>query len=144
MDEKRVIELASKGLTVQEIAAFENVSHDTITRRFAPAVERGRFLCDGQIRAKQVELAMKGNPIMLIWLGKNRLSQADKQEIDVHRQTTVRMVVGIEQNDLNSLTNGYFEQNPRDNPRELVENTPIEVCSAPQKDESPVTESLNP
>ena len=80
VDEKRVIELASKGLTVQEIAAFENVSHDTITRRFASALEKGRLLCNASLRRKQVELALEGNATMLIWLGKQRLGQSDKTE----------------------------------------------------------------
>lgn len=80
VDEKRVIELASKGLTVQEIGAFENVSHDTITRRFASALEKGRLLCNGGLRRKQVQLAMRGDTKLLIWLGKQRLGQSDKTE----------------------------------------------------------------
>ena len=80
VDEKRVIELASKGLTVEEIGAFENVSHDTIQRHYAGALEKGRQLCNASIRSKQVELALNGNPTMLIWLGKQRLGQSDKVE----------------------------------------------------------------
>ncbi len=77
VDATKVIELASKGLTVKEIGAFCDVSHDTITRRFALQLEKGRQLCDASLRKKQVEVAMSGNPTMLIWLGKNRLDQTD-------------------------------------------------------------------
>lgn len=33
------------------------------------------------LRRKQVEEALKGNPTMLVWLGKQMLGQVDKQEI---------------------------------------------------------------
>lgn len=109
VDEKRVIELASKGLTVNEIAAHENVSHDTITRNYALSLERGRQLCNASLRKKQFEVAMKGNPVMLIWLGKNALQQTDKQEIDVRKQTSVQMVIGIEPAKIKALIEGYSQ-----------------------------------
>lgn len=34
------------------------------------------------VMQKQYDLAMSGNPVMLIWLGKQLLEQKDKQEID--------------------------------------------------------------
>lgn len=83
VDPLRVIELASKGLSIDEIGAFCDVSHDTITRRFADALEKGRQLCNASLRRKQVEMALEGNATMLVWLGKNRLDQTDvtRQEI---------------------------------------------------------------
>lgn len=35
---------------------------------------------DDQLRVKQYQLAMAGNTAMLIWLGKQRLNQAEKQQ----------------------------------------------------------------
>ena len=35
----------------------------------------------GSLRAKQFELAMLGNPTMLIWLGKQELGQTDRQQL---------------------------------------------------------------
>lgn len=119
IDEKRVIELASKGYLLKEIAALENVSHDTLARRCAKTCEIGKDLLRGQLRAKQVEVAMGGieytnskgqtaqtapNPLMLIWLGKQLLDQADKREdtLDVRRSTTIRMV-GIAPEELEAL-----------------------------------------
>jgi hypothetical protein len=96
INEKRVIELASKGLTVKEIAAFENVSHDTITRRFASALERGRLLCNGSIRSKQVQVAMKGNTTMLVWLGKQLCGQRDKTETEHKGAIPVQFVTNTD------------------------------------------------
>lgn len=81
VDEKRVIELASKGMTIKEIAALEDVSYWTLHRRFAKACEKGAELCNGMLRAKQFERAMAGSDTMLIWLGKQRLGQKDKTEV---------------------------------------------------------------
>ena len=80
-DEKAILELASKGRTLTEIAAYCGVSDDTISRRFAEAVKRGKSLMRGSLRAKQFELAMRGNPTMLAWLGKQELGQTDKQQL---------------------------------------------------------------
>jgi AraC-like DNA-binding protein len=84
VDAKRVIELAAKGHTMEEIAALEDCSERTLRRRFGRECEKGRKLCDAQIRRKQVEKALAGNgdTTMLIWLGKQRLGQKDKHEIE--------------------------------------------------------------
>ena len=81
VDEKAILELASKGRTLTEIAAYCGVSDDTISRRFAEVIKRGKSLMRGSLRAKQFELAMRGNPTMLVWLGKQELGQTDKQQL---------------------------------------------------------------
>lgn len=81
IDRKRVIELASKGYALKEIAALEDVSYDTLKRRCADACEKGIQLCNGSLRQKQVERALAGSDTMLIWLGKQRLDQHDRQEL---------------------------------------------------------------
>jgi len=84
VDEKAILELASKGRTLTEIAAYCGVSDDTISRRFAEVIKRGKSLMRGSLRAKQFELAMRGNPTMLIWLGKQELGQTDRQQVSGH------------------------------------------------------------
>ena len=42
------------------------------------------------LRRKQYDLASSGNATMLIWLGKQWLSQADKQEIESNNTHTVK------------------------------------------------------
>lgn len=72
--------LAAAGLTQVECAAALKCSVDTIQRHYLDAYNLGKAnLCSG-LRKKQVEIAMKGNITMLIWLGKNLLGQSDKLE----------------------------------------------------------------
>ena len=66
-----------------------NCSEDTLERyckqrfglRFAELQEQKRQNFRKNILGKQYELAMKGDRVMLIWLGKQYLGQKDKQEI---------------------------------------------------------------
>jgi len=80
VDPLKIIELSSKSLTVQEIAATLDVSVDTLTRRFAEQLAKGRELCNASLRRKQFQRAMDGSDKMLIHLGKNRLGQKDAVE----------------------------------------------------------------
>ena len=82
VDEDAILELASKGRILSEIASYCGVSVDTITRNYAELVKRGRSIMEGSLRNKQYEIAMTGNPTMLIWLGKQYLEQSDKSEIN--------------------------------------------------------------
>lgn len=61
-----------------EIAAFCEVSVDTLERRFADAVKKGHELRNQALRTKQFQKAMAGSDKMLIWLGKQHLGQSDK------------------------------------------------------------------
>ncbi len=81
VDAKRVIELASNGRTLREIAALENVSEDTIYRHCADAYHKGVELRNGRLRSKQFSRAMAGSDKMLIWLGKQLLGQTEKEEL---------------------------------------------------------------
>jgi hypothetical protein len=76
--------LAEHGWTIDEIAAFFNVSQqaiDDMLRRdptFRAIMDRGKALGRGKLRSYQFQAASKGNPIMLIWLGKQMLGQRDE------------------------------------------------------------------
>lgn len=78
VDLKQLETLASIGLSTQEMAAVLDCSKDTLERRFMKAIEKGRQKYKASLKRKQYELAMKGNPTMLIWLGKQALGQTDK------------------------------------------------------------------
>ena len=83
--------------TLAELAAHLGVSEDTIER--AVKRERGMSFADYfaqkrkagfvSLRRKQWELAMAGNPTMLIFLGKQWLGQSDKQEVAVSPVTVI-------------------------------------------------------
>jgi hypothetical protein len=77
LDESRIVELAGKGHTLRDIAAFFGVSEDTLGRNYAEPIKRGRVLLNGTLRAKQIETAMRGNTRMLIFLGKVLLGQSE-------------------------------------------------------------------
>ncbi len=77
--------LAQIGATQREMANFFGVDIATMERRLADPQYRA-FLNAGDanlnisLRRKQVEMALAGDRTMLIWLGKQRLGQADKLE----------------------------------------------------------------
>lgn len=85
IDPDQVKKLASIGLSNAEIGAVLDCSPDTIERRFKGIMKAGREHRNASLRRKQFEVAIAGNPTMLIWLGKQFLGQADKSEV---RQTS--------------------------------------------------------
>ena len=81
IDGEKVKQLAQLGLSNAEISAVLDVSADTIERRFRKTLDWGRNRRNASLRRKQYEIAMSGNPTMLIWLGKQFLGQSDKSEL---------------------------------------------------------------
>ena len=73
--------------TLSDIAGFFDCSEDTIERAvkrvkkcgFADYIKRKSAKGVVSLRRKQYEIAMTGNPTMLIWLGKQYLGQRDRQ-----------------------------------------------------------------
>jgi AraC-like DNA-binding protein len=68
------------------------LSYDTVERRikeqfdvtFAEYVKQKQMaFAKPKLRKAQLECALKGNPTMLIWLGKQYLDQVDKQEHEI-------------------------------------------------------------
>lgn len=80
IDEDDVLSYASVFCTDEEIALEMGVSVSTITRRCEEILKKGKNRSKLSLRAKQFELAMKGNVTMLIWLGKQHLGQSNKFE----------------------------------------------------------------
>lgn len=73
--------------TIEEIAAYFNVSRDTIERRmkekkYREARERGVNKGNVTLRQAQFKAARDGDRTMLIWLGKQRLGQKDERKIE--------------------------------------------------------------
>jgi hypothetical protein len=81
IDGDLVEKLAGIGCPNKEIAAITGCSVDTLDRHFAEVIAKGRENGKTRLRKKQIEVALAGNVTMLIFLGKNMLGQADKQEI---------------------------------------------------------------
>jgi len=80
IDPKLVQDLAAIGCKTVEIATIVGCSVDTLDRRFAVEMEKGRSNLRASLRRWQIEAAKKGNVAMLIWLGKQLLGQSEKIE----------------------------------------------------------------
>lgn len=78
IEETQVETLASIGCTMEEIGLVVGCDRATLQRRFAAAVEKGRAEAKISLRRAQYKAALRGNPAMLIWLGKQYLGQTDK------------------------------------------------------------------
>lgn len=91
LDYSIIDNLCALHCTGEEIAAFLNVDYDTLnagikrktkktfSEYFAIKSSKGKI----SLRRKQYELAMAGDKVMLIWLGKQYLGQVDKKELEL-------------------------------------------------------------
>src|SRR4030095_5164497 len=79
IDSKQIEMLASKFWNNTEIAAFIGCCTKTLTNRFSNNLTKGRESGKARLRDWQLKAAQSGNVTMLIWLGKQYLSQSDKQ-----------------------------------------------------------------
>jgi hypothetical protein len=81
IDPKQVENLAQIGCKDTEIAAFLDCSPDTITRRFAYELHKGRETMKLSLKRMMFQAANSGNVVMMIWLSKNLLGYSDKTDI---------------------------------------------------------------
>ena len=81
IDPEQVEKLASFGCSNTEIASFFGCSKDLISKSYSTNVSKGQD--KGKIRLRQLlwKSAERGNVTMQIWLSKQYLGMADKQEI---------------------------------------------------------------
>ena len=92
ISKKKVEEYLRIGLYVREIAKLLGVDEKTIRNKFSAEIKKRdheKILEHNdkiqRLIEKQFEVAMEGNPILLIWLGKNWLNQTDKVKSDEKR-----------------------------------------------------------
>ena len=79
--------LASIMCTNEEMAHILGVSTDTLERRFAGVIKEAKSTGKMSLRRWQWEACKKGNPALLIWMGKQHLGQSDKQDANVQFQS---------------------------------------------------------
>ena len=72
--------LAVIGMSNVEIADLLGVHEKTIRNRFSDVLLQKRAELRKSLRVAQIQAALHGNTAMMIWLGKQMLGQADKQE----------------------------------------------------------------
>lgn len=82
LDEKQILSFAQVGCTDEEIAIHLGCSSDTLTRRYAEILKKGRVELRMSLRRSQVKKALSGDNTMLIWLGKILLGQKEQKDIE--------------------------------------------------------------
>jgi hypothetical protein len=83
---KEVEDLAAMGCKDSEIALWFGVSESTLRYQFSANLIKGRENLKQTLRQAQIKLALGGNAVMLIWLGKNILGQSDSPTTTQDRQ----------------------------------------------------------
>jgi len=78
IDEEQVRQLAAIDCSYAEMAAVLRCDEKTLSTRFSQVIKAGRENGKMSLKRKQFEIAMGGNVTMLIWLGKQRLGQAER------------------------------------------------------------------
>ena len=77
VDPDEVYRLSAIGCSMEEMSMFFGIDRETLKYNFLPYIQRANSDLYRKIRNKQIEVALDGNPTMLIWLGKNMLGQSD-------------------------------------------------------------------
>jgi hypothetical protein len=72
-----VYKLAAIGCSTTEIARWFDIAENTLRYNFSEIIAKGREDLKQSLRMSQIKLALSGNAVMLIWLGKNLLGQSD-------------------------------------------------------------------
>jgi hypothetical protein len=91
IDWERIEKMAMAGANGQQIAAAIGVHYDTLVNRykethssdFSQYLQAKREKGNELLLRKQYEIAMTGDRTMLVWLGKQRLGQREKQDTDI-------------------------------------------------------------
>jgi len=78
-----VFKLAALGCNNKEIAQWFDIDEGTLEYNFRDIMRKGREELKQNLRRAQIKLALSGNAVMLIWLGKNILGQ---QETPTHSE----------------------------------------------------------
>lgn len=95
IDAEQVEKLAAIGCKVEEMADFFGCSRDTLERRFAAEITKGRANVRISLRRMQIEAAKRGNVVMQIWLGKQILGQRDKEETEIDGKLSISVDNGL-------------------------------------------------
>jgi len=95
VDEKMVVNLAELCPTNEEIAVMLGISEDTLSRRFAEAIKKGRMKGMCSLRRLQWQSACQGSIPMQIWLGKQMLGQRDKNTDEIREGANTYVFNGV-------------------------------------------------
>ncbi len=75
--EEEFLKLAELHCTWKEISEFYGVPETTMRENFRDLFIKGQTTTKQRLRQAQLKLALNGDRVMLIWLGKNILGQSE-------------------------------------------------------------------
>ncbi len=75
--EEEVAQLSQYHCTNKEMADFYCVPLQTFVDNFRDIIDKNRIITKQRLRKTQLDLALKGDKTMLIWLGRNILGQTE-------------------------------------------------------------------
>ena len=93
MNPKEIENMAKIGCTLEEMAAIMDCSIQTLETHFGDLIRRNRNEGAACLRRKQMQVAMSGNPAMLIWLGKHKLGQREDRSENVSLTDVKKMLI---------------------------------------------------
>ena len=85
IDKDQLFKLAKYNLTNIEISDIIGCDESLLVKNYSEYLTKGRADLKKRLRQAQIELALSGNAVMLIWLGKQILGQAEKADIQLNR-----------------------------------------------------------
>lgn len=83
INEDEVEKLALMQCTNEEIAAWFDVSVDTIERRFAVTIKRNRLKGVSSMKRQLFQLVQQGNLGAIVWWGKNFAGMRDNHDVEL-------------------------------------------------------------
>ena len=119
LDWSKIAELCIAGCSGREIAGYFGINPDTIYERCKKDLDMtfthfsAQYQAKGEtlLRAKQFDKAIKGDNTLLIWLGKNRLKQMEKEHADVADLATQLKELSEYIKGTRGITSGNIESN---------------------------------
>lgn len=111
IDWDRVDKLLEAGCHGTEICPYFDLTPERFYERvqekygmsFSVYSQEKRQKGDSKLREKQFDKAIDGDNMMLIWLGKNRLGQKDKQELNEQSDKSITLKVNFDGNSVQVL-----------------------------------------
>jgi hypothetical protein len=89
IDFAKVEALAAIGCSQEEIAAELGIGETTLKRRFGPILKKGTKKCHVRLRSALYRHAVKGDPRLLVFLGKAYLGLKEEPSTVVNVATNV-------------------------------------------------------
>lgn len=80
VDVQQLIKLAEIGCSTNEMGKFFGCDGSVIRRHYSTLLDQVKTRTKARLRQAQLDSALNGDKVMLIWLGKQMLNQSDNGE----------------------------------------------------------------